>query len=171
MPLKINLKPGEKIIINGCVLESVGASANLVVHNEALLMREKDIMTEAEAVTPARRVYYAVQCAYLFEGNRDGYLAQFQDLIGQFEQAVASARPLANSIRQTVTEGRFYQALRFARQLVEREQEILDGIHERGIPSDGLFQGAAGRESTKDGGLGADGSGQAAAGSQGQGQA
>jgi len=171
MPLKINLKPGEKIIINGCVLESVGASANLIVHNEALLMREKDIMTEAEAVTPARRVYYAVQCAYLFEASREEFLAQFQDLVGQFEEAVPSTRPLTGSVRGAVSDGRFYQALRFARQLVDREQEILDGIHERRIPEDGLFPGAAGGESAPDGRLGADGSSPATSGSQGQGQA
>lgn len=157
MPLKINLKPNEKIIINGCVLESVGASANLVVHNEALLMREKDIMTETEAVTPARRVYYVVQCAYLFEANRDRYLAQFEDFIGQFEQAVPSNRPVAASVRQSVAEGRFYKALRQARQLIDREQEILDGIHERGISTAGLFPDPAGGKSAPDGRLGADG--------------
>ncbi|MEQ8345319.1 MAG: flagellar biosynthesis repressor FlbT [Sneathiellaceae bacterium] len=159
MPLKINLKPNEKIIINGCVLESVGASANLVVHNEALLMREKDIMTETEAATPARRIYYAIQCAYLFEANRDNYLAQFEELTSQFEQAVPSMKPKAAIVRQSVAEGRFYKALRQAREFIDREQEILDGIHERGISTDGLFQNPAGGKSASDRGMGADGGG------------
>ncbi|MFC3229400.1 flagellar biosynthesis repressor FlbT [Marinibaculum pumilum] len=171
MPLKINLKPNEKIIINGCVLESVGASANLVVHNEALLMREKDIMTETEAATPARRIYYAIQCAYLFEANRDRYLAQFDELTSQFEEAVPSARQLTGEFRQSVAEGRFYKALRQARELIDREQEILDGIHERGISTDGLFKNPAGGESASDRRLGPDGGGKTPARGQKQRQA
>lgn len=157
MPLKISLKPNEKIIINGCVIESSGAPATLLIHNEALLMREKDIMTEDEATTPARRIYYVLQCAYLFAQNRNTYLRELDALIAEFEEAAPSTRQTTAAIRASVAESRFYQSLRQARQLMDREQEILNGLHERGISTAGLFPDPAGRQSAADGGVGADG--------------
>src|SRR5579872_3769334 len=74
MPLSINLKPGEKLIVNGVVLQNAHHQATkLLVHNEAALLREKDIMTEEAATTPARRIYFAVQCHYLFPEKTSFY--------------------------------------------------------------------------------------------------
>lgn len=147
MPLKISLKPKEKIIINGCVIETAGTPATLLIHNEALLMREKDIMTENEATTPARRIYYVLQCAYLFAQNRDTYLGELDALIGEFEEAAPSTRQTTSSIRESVAESRFYHSLRQARQLMDREQEILDGIHDSRIRTEGVLQDPARGES------------------------
>ena len=56
MPLTINLKARERLIVNGVVIEHAGQPARLLVHNNAALLREKDILTEAQASTPARRI-------------------------------------------------------------------------------------------------------------------
>ena len=41
MPLKLDLKTGEKMVVNGAVLENVGPSAKILVHNMASILREK----------------------------------------------------------------------------------------------------------------------------------
>ena len=69
MPLTINLKPRERLIVNGVVIENSGQLAKILIHNNAALLREKDIITEQQATTPARRIYFAIQCEYLFPGQ------------------------------------------------------------------------------------------------------
>ncbi len=50
MALKITLKPREKMIIGGAVLTNGShSSCNLVIENKIPILRQKDIMSEAEA--------------------------------------------------------------------------------------------------------------------------
>ena len=81
MPLIIDLKPGEKLIINGAVVENIGANTKLRVLNDCALMRQKEILSDEDAVTPASRVYYALQCAYIFPEHKDQYLQAFNECL------------------------------------------------------------------------------------------
>jgi flagellar protein FlbT len=127
MPLTINLKPGEKLIVNGVVLQNAHHAAKLVVHNEAALLREKDIIAEEAANTPARRVYFSVQCLYLFPAKRAFYLPMIHRFLSEFGEAAPSTLPLLRQIEQEVASGHFYQALKFTKQLIAKEQEIVNG--------------------------------------------
>ncbi len=128
MPLTINLKPHERLIVNGVVVENSGPPAKILIHNNAALLREKDIVTEEQATTPARRIYFAIQCEYLFPGKSDVFLPIIEKFLGEFEEAAPSTAELIVDIRQQVTEGQLYRALKTAKQLILREQEILNGL-------------------------------------------
>ena len=128
MPLTINLKPGEKLIVNGVVLQNAHHAAKLVVHNEAALLREKDIITEEAANTPARRIYFSVQCLYLFPLKAEIYLPMLHRFLREFAEAAPSTIQLVNKIEQEVSARQLYQALKSAKQLIAREQEILNGF-------------------------------------------
>jgi len=136
MPLAINLKPNERLIVNGVVLQNTGSAAKLLVHNNASVLREKDIITEADANTPARRIYFAIQCKYLFPAKDAAYLPLIYQFIQEFESAAPSTAALTREIRAHVDEGALYQALKSAKQLIAREQEILDGPSRTEIPDD-----------------------------------
>lgn len=56
MPLKISLKPGEKFVLNGAVIENGDRRSVLVLQNKASVLREKDIMHEEQVTTPARHM-------------------------------------------------------------------------------------------------------------------
>jgi flagellar biosynthesis repressor protein FlbT len=133
MPLTINLKPHERLIVNGVVIENSGPAAKLLVHNNAALLREKDIVTEEQATTPARRIYFAIQCQYLFPGKSDVFLPIIEKFLGEFEEAAPSTAVLIADTRQHVSEGQFYRALKSAKQLITREQEILDDVTREGL--------------------------------------
>ncbi|MGO8921301.1 MAG: flagellar biosynthesis repressor FlbT [Stellaceae bacterium] len=149
MPLTINLKPGEKLIVNGVVLQNAHHAAKLVVHNEAALLREKDIITEEAATTPARRIYFTVQCLYLFPAKSELYLPIIHRFLAEFSEAAPSALPLLRKIEQELAADQLYPALKTAKQLIAKEQEILDGATGTEI------QEATGTgQSGKDGGLG-----------------
>ena len=128
MPLTINLKPGEKLIVNGVVMQNSHHAAKLLVHNEAALLREKDIITEEAANTPARRIYFAVQCLYLFPDKSAVYLPIIHRFLREFSEAAPSTLPLLEKIEQEVAAGALYQALKAGKQLIAKEQEILNGV-------------------------------------------
>jgi flagellar biosynthesis repressor protein FlbT len=136
MPLTINLKPGEKIIVNGAVIQNADHSARLIFHNEASLLRQKDIIPEESANTPARRVYFAVQCQYLFPDKADIHLPLIHRFLQEFVQAAPSTYDLVKKIAEEVDAGQLYQALKSARQLLAREQEILNAVTGQGIRAD-----------------------------------
>jgi len=126
MPLTINLKARERLIVNGVVIENAGQPARLLVHNNAALLREKDILTEAQASTPARRIYFAIQCEYLFPGKETLFLPIIYEFLRQFADAAPSTATLVDEIREFVDGRELYRALKSAKQLIQREQEILN---------------------------------------------
>lgn len=128
MPLTLRLEPRKKIIINGAVVENVGAATSIVVHNNANILKEKDVLTEADADTPARRVYYAAQCAYLFEQGRDEYVALFNRLADEYLGAAPSAAQVIAGVRGDLAAGRYYAALRACRKLLDHEAERLERV-------------------------------------------
>ena len=64
MALKVELKPGERIILGECVVTNADQRTRLVIEGSVPILREKDIMTAERANTPAKRIYLAVQLMY-----------------------------------------------------------------------------------------------------------
>ena len=125
MPLLIELKSGDKIFINGAVIENGGPNTRLVLHNKATIMREKEVLNEDSAVTPAARVYHSLQCAYLFEADKDKYLQAYDKFLDDYLEACPSAFEIGNKVRGHVSEGRIYKGLKEAQALILHEQETL----------------------------------------------
>jgi flagellar biosynthesis repressor protein FlbT len=136
MPLTINLKPGEKLIVNGVVIQNAQHAAKLIIHNEAALLRQKDIIAEEAADTPARRIYFAIQCQYLFPDKSAVYLPLIHRFLEEFAEAAPSTLPIVRKIAAEVGDSQFYQALKTAKQLIAKEQEIVNGATGKGILED-----------------------------------
>lgn len=124
MPLLIDMKPGDKIIINGAVIESAGTHSKLIVHNQAAILRGREVMSEIDVSTPASRVYFALQCAYVFSAKEEEYLQLFDGLIGDYQNACPSAEPIVTRIREQVQAGQLYKALRSTQALLSHEYEL-----------------------------------------------
>lgn len=128
MPLLIDLKPGEKVIINGAVLENAGTSTKLRICNESSILRQKEIMSDEDAATPAARVYYCLQCAYIFPERREHYLALYDRYLGDYLRACPSAADIGADIRADVALGHFYKSLKGARKLLKHESGVLQQL-------------------------------------------
>lgn len=124
MPLKLSLAKGEKFIVNGAVIRNDGDPANLVFENQAQILRQKDILTNETAVTPAARVYFALQCAYLFPDKADPYLDSFHELLNDYVAAAPSAGSVADEVREKVAAAQIYQALKACIKLIRHEREV-----------------------------------------------
>ncbi len=124
MALRIELKPGERILIGDCVITNSDQRAQFVIDGRAAILREKDIMTAGRADTPAKRLYLAVQLMYISHDPRahhETYFALMRDLI----QAAPSTAPLIENMNNQILTGELYKALKVARKLIDYEQELL----------------------------------------------
>jgi len=130
LPLLIDLKPGEKVIINGAVLENAGANTKLRVHNESNILRQKEILTDQDVQTPASRVYFCLQCAYIFPDRRDHYLELYNQFLAEYLGACPSAIDIGNEIHADVMAGHYYKALKASRKLLRHESELLGRLEQ-----------------------------------------
>lgn len=129
MPLIINLKPNEKLYVGGAVIQNNSdGQCELSILNDAPLLRSKEIMKESEADTYCKRLYLCIQMMYMDNSNLASYQARFADLIGGLVESVPSTVDLIAQINLHLAVGRYYQALKTARQLVELEQELLSHV-------------------------------------------
>lgn len=131
MPLKIVLKPHEKVVINQAVIANGPERTELLVENKANVLRQRDILTEEGADSPARRIYFAVQMLYMFPESARHYQAMFNQLVRDFVSAVPSSTDIALELAQKVTGGDLYGALRACRKLVKYEEKVLQHVRQQ----------------------------------------
>jgi flagellar protein FlbT len=125
MALKVELKPGERIIIGDCLITNDGPRTRLVIRGATPILREKDILTTEQADTPAKRIYLAIQLMYTSRDPREHHAIYFA-LIGEILQAAPSTWPYIGDINNHILTGSFYKALKDARKLIAYEQELLN---------------------------------------------
>ena len=130
MPLKLDFKSGDKLVINGAVVENIGHNASILIHNEAAILREKEILTESETGTPAARVYFALQCAYIFHEKKAHYLSLFRQFLNDYVAAAPSAKEIGDQISAAVDAGKIYKGLKLTQKLIGHEIRTFEGMHQ-----------------------------------------
>jgi flagellar protein FlbT len=123
--LKIELKPGERVMLGDCVITNHDQRTRLLVEGSAPILREKDIMSESRADTPAKRIYLAVQLMYTSR-NAASYHELYFRLVRDITQAAPSMWPLIESINNQILTGDLYKALREVKKLITYERELLE---------------------------------------------
>ena len=129
MPLRLNLRPYEQIMINGAVITNLRRRAFLAIHNEARIIPGKFILKQDRADTPVRRIYFAAQMAYIFSEQPEEAAPWQAEFRTRFEEVLAIvARP---DIRAKLAEaaaafdGRlFYKTLRFLQDVMDYEEQL-----------------------------------------------
>lgn len=130
MALKITLKPNEKIIIGGAVITN-GNSKNtdLIVENKVPLLRQKDILSEYDAKTPCSQIYFSIQLMYIDEENLLTHQQNYWRVVRELLQAAPSLTGHVDQINESILNGKYYQALKLAGELIDYEQEIYSNAH------------------------------------------
>lgn len=134
MPLKLSLKPGEKFVLNGAVVQNGDRRSSLLLQNKASVLREKDIMQVDEAATPARRIYLPVMMMYLDAANgANDFHDEFIERLSEFMGAVRNPDILTDcvNISRHVMIKEYYKALMLCRRLIEYEDERLGNVAPR----------------------------------------
>ena len=124
MPLRVELKPGERIIIGQSVITNSDTRTAFLIDGDAPILREKDILTSETANTPGKRIYLCVQMMYL-ENDIPAYQDLYFGFIGELIQAVPSFRDQIEVASNLILSGYLYKALREIRKLISREDKLL----------------------------------------------
>ena len=125
--LVLELRPGEAMIINGALVR-FRTRSRIELVAKARFMFGKQIMAPEQADTPARRIYFALQTAYVGdEVERTRGLATAHELIGEFKTATTSAlaREILDRAEAAATGDNCYLALKLTRRIINHEDSIL----------------------------------------------
>lgn len=125
MALKVELKPGERIILGECLITNSDRRTRLMIEGTMPILRERDILTPKTADTPAKRIYLAVQLMYTARDPRTQHETYFA-LVRELTQAAPSTWAYIEAINNEILTGNLYKALKEARKLIAYEQELLD---------------------------------------------
>jgi flagellar protein FlbT len=128
MPLKISLKPHERMIIGGAVVTNGDSRTQFSIENKVPLLRQKDIMSEQEANSPCRRIYFVIQLMYVDEENLMSHHQTYWHLIEDLVRAAPSVLNLVDQTSEHILFGRYYQALKLAQSLIDYEEEVIQRV-------------------------------------------
>ena len=125
--LVLELRQGELMIINGAPIRfRTRSRIELTAH--ARFLFGKQIMLPAEADSPARRIHFALQSAYIGDDDeRARGLSAAREVIAEFRAATTSAlaRDILDRALAAAEADDCYQALKLARRIMRHETAVL----------------------------------------------
>lgn len=125
MPLKLSLKPGEAVVVNGAVIRNGERRGTLLLETQARILRERDIIFPEDVQSAREAAYFAVMQIYLTGDTSgplyDACISALADLMDEVEDEPGREEVL--SIARSLAGGQIYQALGACRKLVRREAD------------------------------------------------
>ena len=125
--LVLELRQGEMMIINGAPIR-FRTKSRIELTAKARFLFGKQIMSPDQADSPARRIYFALQSAYIgSEEERLQGLASAREFIDAFKEATTSAlaREILDTALAAAESDDCYQALKLARRIIRHEDAVL----------------------------------------------
>jgi len=127
--LVLKLRPAERILINGVVVENGDRRTKLnVLTPNANVLRLRDAIHPDEANTPVKRVCYIAQMVLAGEADpvkgRDQLLSGIEQLSQVFTDP--DSRKRLDLATENVVNDKTYPALKALRGLIAREQRLME---------------------------------------------
>ncbi len=125
--LVLELRQGDLMVVNGAPIRFRNRT-RIELAARARFLFGKQIMAPEGANTPARRIYFALQTAYIgADDERLGGLEAARGLIAEFQEATTSAlaRDLLAQALSAADGDDGYTALKLARRVMRHEEEVL----------------------------------------------
>lgn len=124
--LVLKLKPRERLLVNGVVLENGDRATRLRVRTrDARILRLTDALHPDDASTPVRRVYYIAQLAAAGEADAGSAQSQILDGIEKLAAALPAAAVDLDAAAAAARAGRYYVVMRRLRRLFDLERSLL----------------------------------------------
>jgi flagellar protein FlbT len=123
MPLRIDIKAGEKFLLNNTYMH-LTRSAGIIIESKATFLRDRDLIAKSQATTAAKKVYYICQQIYLFEREAAEEMGLFSSACAEVSARMPALAPFIEEIQSCISTGDLYRALKLARRLVEVEDSI-----------------------------------------------
>lgn len=128
MGLRLTIKPGERVILNGCIVRNAGRGRmDIEVENRSDVLRAEEIITQSEARLPVRAVAHSIQHALASREHRHELLPHILTSLDKIEAALNPVvAPTLRAVRDCLGNGDFYAALRKLGPVLDREQRLLN---------------------------------------------
>jgi len=121
MPLRVELKPFERIVIGDSVIINSATRSSFLIDGDTPILREKDTVTAETADTPAKRLYHCVQMMYL-KSDIPRYRESYLEFIRELRAACPGEIEAIAVVEHHVADGALYRALKEIRKLMKREE-------------------------------------------------
>jgi flagellar protein FlbT len=118
--LKLTIRPGETVYINGAEICNAGSGVSLVIKNHCRILRESEMIREDEATSPCSRMVFALQQIVLKE-NPFEELNELSRLAVQILQKMPSVAPQILEIQQLLSEKKTHIAFKKGKALMALE--------------------------------------------------
>jgi flagellar protein FlbT len=124
--LVLELRQGEVMIVNGAPIR-FRTRSRIELTAKARFLFGKQIMPPDQADSPARRIYFALQSAYIGdETEREAALDAARHFINEFQEATTSntVRTILSQALVAAEEDDCYQALKLVRRIMQHEASV-----------------------------------------------
>jgi len=125
--LVLELRQGEVMIVNGAPIR-FRTKSRIELTAKARFLFGKQIMPPDQADSPARRIYFALQSAYIgSEEERENGLVAAREYIAAFKDATTSvlARDILDRALAAAEADDCYKALKLTRRIIMHEDAVL----------------------------------------------
>ena len=126
--LKVSLRAGERIFVNGAVMR-VDRKTSLELMNDVTFLLESHVMQAADARTPLRQLYFLVQMMLIdpadADSARDAFQRTYPLLLAAFSNA--TIRDGLMDVADLVLRDRAFDALKCLRTMIPIEDRIISG--------------------------------------------
>ena len=125
-PMLISLRPGERVYINGAVVQ-VDRKVTIELLNDAMFLLEGHVMHYDETTTPLRQLYFVVQTMLMDPLNADNTRALFKHIFSATVEAFNNEAIIGGLkvVETLVASNRPFEALRAIRSLYPLEEAVL----------------------------------------------
>lgn len=125
--LIIRLRPFEKFLINGVVLENGERRAKLRVKSRgANILRLRDALHPEDATTPVKRLYYVAQLAVTGDSKPDDVARELIPALQDLREIFTKPEQLErlDEIRNQARAGDFYRVMRLLKTFIPYEDKL-----------------------------------------------
>lgn len=135
--LVLEVRQGEVMIVNGAPIR-FRTRSRIELTAKTRFLLGKQIMPPDQVYSPARRIYFALQSAYIgIESEREGSLHFARQFIVNFQQATTSelVRLILIQAMVAAEEDNCYKALKLIRRIIQHEDAVLGKASSVSFPS------------------------------------
>ena len=125
--LVIKLKPNEKLLVNGVIMQNCDRATKLRVRStDVSILRARDAIRPESANTPLRRIYYIAQLALAGEAGPEAANEQIQNGIAPLRSIFSGeALDALDRASDGAKEHKFFVVMRAVKKLFDLEAALL----------------------------------------------
>jgi flagellar protein FlbT len=133
--MKIGLKAGERLFINGAVIRA-DKKTNIELMNDAVFLLEAHVLQPEEATTPLRQLYFILQTIIMDPASAGTVQDMFHLVLGSVKSAFTTREILIrlDEVEDLARSKRWFEAMKVVRALYPIEANLMVSEKSKGTP-------------------------------------